>query len=143
MVYHIKHNVIFHCDSAKVYEAISTQEGIQKWWTVDTIVVPEIGGMAEFIFGDRYHNKMEITDLKPGKRVAWYCLEGDEEWIGTDFTFELEETKGQTILRFGHNNWKSQTDFFAHCNFQWGKYLISLKNYCETGFGDPFKPDNN
>ena len=143
MVYHIKHNVLFHCSANKVYNAISTPEGIQGWWTVDTIIVPEVGGMAEFIFGEKYHNKMEITDLQPDKRVAWHCVEGDQEWIGTDFTFELEGKDDHTLLRFGHNNWKSQTDFFAHCNFQWGRYMISLKKYCETGSGDPFNPHVN
>ena len=137
---HIRHNVLIDCKPEKIFEALTTKNGIQGWWTIDTVIEPKIGSTAEFIFGSRYHNKMKITDLQPGKRVAWSCYEGDREWIGTDFTFDLEEKEGETLLRFGQNNWNAQTDFYAYCNFQWGKYMVSLKNYCETGIGKPFDP---
>lgn len=136
----IRHNIIIDCYPGQVYEALTTKKGIQGWWTPDTVIEPEIGSVSEFIFGERYHNKMKITDLQPYKRITWLCLEGDREWIGTDFVFDLEEKQGKTLLRFGQNNWKEQTDFYAHCNFQWGQYMISLKNYCETGIGKPFIP---
>ena len=138
MTTHIRHIITIKCPPEKVYKALTTKEGIQGWWTVDTVIEPKINSIAEFIFGDRYHNKMVITDLQANKRVAWYCLEGDKEWIGTDFTFDMEEKDGQTVLRFGQNNWKEPTDFYAICNFQWGQYMVSLKNYCETGKGSPF-----
>ena len=134
----IRHNVFIDCKPEKIFEALTTKKGIQGWWTIDTVIESKIGSTAEFIFGNRYHNKMKITDLQPGKRVAWSCFEGDREWIGTDFTFDLEEKEGETLLRFGQNNWKAQTDFYAFCNFQWGQYMVSLKNYCETGNGKPF-----
>ena len=64
---------------------------------------------------------------------------GDEQWVGTEFHFEISEENGDTLLRFGHINWTDQTEFFGHCNFQWGRYLMSLKKYCETGKGEPFE----
>ena len=137
---HIKHNLMIDCKPEKVYNALTTEKGIQGWWTADTIIEPRIGSIAEFIFGSRYHNKMKITDLQPDKRVAWLCMEGNHEWVGTDFTFDIENTEGKTLLRFGHNNWKELSDFYAHCNFQWGRYMVSLKNYCEKGTGQPFHP---
>lgn len=96
------------------------------------------GGFAEFKFGDRYHNKMNIVKLIPNKIVEWECIEGDNEWIGTNFVFDLEEKDGDTILRFTHDNWKEETDFFASCNYHWGYYMQSLKQYCESGSGTPF-----
>lgn len=97
-----------------------------------------IGGTVEFVFGERYYIKMKITKLRDNKTVGWECLEGDKEWIGTAFLFDLEEKDGNTILRFSHSNWKEETDFFASCNFNWGYYLNSLKQYCEKGEGMPF-----
>ena len=76
-----------------------------------------------------------------GNFASWHCLEGDPEWIGTDISFDLEEKDEETILRFTHT-WREITEFYAHCNFQWGKYLVSLKEYCETGKGFPFNPIN-
>lgn len=139
---HIKHTLNIQSKPGTVYNAITTQEGIQNWWTVDTRIKPEIGIISEFIFGDRYHNKMKIVDLQPNTRVEWHCLEADPEWIDTSIIFELKSShKEQTLLRFSHKNWQEATDFYAHCNFQWGKYMMSLKNYCETGTGNPFMPD--
>lgn len=137
----ITHNLVIHCRPEKVYLAIATQEGVRNWWTVQTEIISEAGGTAEFRFGDKYYIKMEITELEPQQKVGWKCVQGDEQWVGTDFSFELEAQNGDTFLRFGHLNWDAQTEFFGHCNFQWAKYLLSLKEYCETGQGHPFIPD--
>jgi len=134
----IKHYLVIKTVAEKVYTALSKTEGLCGWWTVEAKVDERVGGTAEFIFGEHYHNKMKITNLLNSKKVEWKCIEGDKEWIGTTFLFDLEEKDESTILRFSHNNWKEETDFFASCNYNWGYYLKSLKQYCETGEGTPF-----
>ena len=134
----IKHYLVIKAVAEKVYTALSKTEGLCGWWTVEAQADERVGGTAEFIFGERYYNKMKITNLLNSKKVEWKCLEGDKEWIGTTFLFDLEEKDESTILRFSHNNWKEETDFFASCNYNWGYYLKSLKQYCETGEGTPF-----
>lgn len=135
---HIRHNLTISTPPETVYKAVTIKTGIQGWWTDDIKIEPTVGSIAEFNFGDRYHNEMKIVDLQPNKRVEWHCIEADPEWVDTTITFELEENKGKTYLRFGHNNWKKLTNFYAHCNYQWGRYMNSLKCYCETGNGNPF-----
>jgi uncharacterized protein YndB with AHSA1/START domain len=135
----IKHYLIIKAPPEKVYMAVTTTEGIKGWWTLDTIVDEKVGGVAEFIFGERYHNKMQITVLEQNKRVEWKCFKGDKEWIDTTFEFDIEENGMDTVLRFTHGNWKEETDFFAHCNYQWSYYMRSLASYCEKGEGTPFK----
>ena len=135
----IKHYLIIESSPQKVYEAITTKHGFANWWTPKTKIVNKTGDINIFDFGNRYHNEMKIIDLQPNKRVEWECLVGDKEWIGTKLIFELEEKDNETILRFTHSNWKAETDFFASCNFEWGYYMRSLKSYCETGAGTPFK----
>jgi len=134
----IKHYLLIKGSWESVQCAITKTGGLRGWWTVEAKADEKIGGTAEFIFGDRYFNKMKITNLEPDNKLEWECLEGDKEWIGTTFLFDLEEKDGSTILRFSHNNWKEETDFFASCNYNWGYYLRSLKQYCETGEGTPF-----
>jgi len=134
----IKHYLIINSPPEEVYNAITKTEGLKNWWTVGAKADEKIDGTAEFIFGERYHNKMKIINLQDNKIVEWECLEGDKEWIGTTFLFDLEEKDGSTILRFSHNKWREETDFFASCNFNWGYYMNSLKQYCETGEGTPF-----
>jgi len=134
----IKHYLIVRSSPEEIYKALTTKEGAANWWTAQTEIGSKVGDMNIFDFGEIYHNKMKIVDLKPTSRVKWECLEGDKEWIGTNFLFDLEEKDGDTILRFTHGNWKEETDFFASCNYHWGYYLRSLKLYCETGSGTPF-----
>jgi hypothetical protein len=40
---------------------------------------------------------------------------------------------------FTHADWAAQTLFYASCNFNWGLYMKSLKDYCESGKGKPWK----
>lgn len=135
----IKHYLVIKASPGKVYKAISTTNGLRRWWTAEANADDQVGGFAEFTFGKQYYNKMKITKLIPDKIVKWECLEGNAEWIGTTFHFYLEEKDGSTILRFIHGNWKDETDFFASCNYHWGYYMRSLAYYCEKGEGTPFK----
>jgi len=134
---------IFHLLNIKapvstVYEALTEQKGLSGWWTKETKASPKEGSVAEFIFGERYHNKMMISRLIRDKEVSWICTQADPEWSGTRIRFILLPDSNSTRLKFSHANWKESTDFFGHCNFQWGRYLVSLKHYCETGKGNPF-----
>jgi uncharacterized protein YndB with AHSA1/START domain len=138
----IRHLVTIRATPATIYGALTQQEGLAGWWTKQTVAEPLVGSFAEFRFGDRYYNKMRVTKLEPDSRVAWLCLEGDEQWIDTTFTFELEPQGDQTVLRFTHGHWRETTDFFASCNYHWGIYMRSLKAFCEKGQGDPFEADD-
>lgn len=134
----LRHLVVIEAPARTVYRAITEQEGIAGWWTRDTVAEPKVGTVAEFTFGDRYHNEMRIVALEDDSRVEWECLVGDPEWVGTRLVFSLEENEGRTTVRFSHGGWRDMTDFFASCNFNWGFYMRSLKSYCETGEGEPF-----
>lgn len=138
----LKHLVTINAPAAAVYRALTEQEGLAGWWTVQTIARPEVGYLIDFRFGRHYHNQMEITRLEPEKRVEWICRKGEDEWVGTTYVFDLEaQPEGGTVVRFTHSDWRETTDFFARCNTIWGRYMESLKQYCETGRGNPFSPD--
>jgi uncharacterized protein YndB with AHSA1/START domain len=137
----IRHYLLIDAPPDKVYEAVTTQAGLAAWWTGQTVARPAVDAVIEFRFGERYYNKMRVTALEESHRVEWECLEGDEQWVGTTFVFDLEDREGQTVLRFTHGQWREATDFFASCNYHWGYYLRSLKLYCETGTGTPFREE--
>jgi uncharacterized protein YndB with AHSA1/START domain len=50
----IKHYLIIKAPPEKVYEAVTTTGGIKGWWTLDAIADEKVGGVAEFIFGERF-----------------------------------------------------------------------------------------
>ncbi|MDN5200899.1 SRPBCC domain-containing protein [Fulvivirgaceae bacterium BMA10] len=137
----IKHLVKIKASPEKVYKAITTQDGLIAWWTPQVEAAPFLGSIAKFGFGSTYYKKMKIKDLAMNKRVEWDCLEAVEEWIGTKIIFTLEKTEAGSTLRFEHNDWEGFSDMFSQCSFDWGRFLMSLKKYCETGEGKPYPLD--
>lgn len=135
---HIRHYLVIKAPVQKVYEAITTQDGLSKWWTKEAIAKPEEGFLNEFFFAKDDHQKMRVTHLDTNKAVHWTCEEGDPEWVNTKFSFELAEKDGKTILQFAHKDWREATDFYASCNYHWGYFMHSLKKLCETGQGTPY-----
>jgi len=135
----IQHMLLIDVPVERVYMAITDQDGLAAWWTAQVVAKPEVGSVAEFAFGDRYHTSMRIAALEPSREVRWECIAGDDEWVGTKIVFDLEKRGEQTLLRFHHTDWRGMTDFFASCNYNWGFYMRSLKTYCETGKGEPFE----
>ncbi|HEV8285889.1 MAG TPA: SRPBCC domain-containing protein [Chitinophagaceae bacterium] len=132
----IRHKLVIKTSSEKVYEAITTQEGLANWWCKQTTAKPEVGFVNTFTFGN-LKNEMKVTELTPNKRVEWHCNISIDEWVNTNISFDLEEKDGRTILRFAHSGWRAATDFFDACNYDWARFMTSLKSFCETGSGTP------
>jgi len=142
----ILHRLGIHAPLPKVYSALSTIAGVSNWWTEETSGDEHIGGKIQFLFRDddggvKGKMRAEIKELKPSTRVCWQCIEGPAEWIGTDITFDLSEQDGQTIVIFGHRNWKEEGEFMSHCSMKWATFLLSLREYVETGKGKPAPRD--
>jgi len=156
----IRHEILIGASAEKVYEAITSQEGLSAWWTPGTKAEHEDNSIARFRFGPEYFKEMKITELKPSLRVKWVCIAGAEEWIGTTIFFELQSGDRKTLLDshpelqdqlqqqldggkttlviFHHDDWKDYTSMFAECNYTWARFLRSLKLLCETGKGRPW-----
>lgn len=132
----IRINVTIKTAPEKVYHALSTEKGLSSWWAKQTTARSEIGFVNTFTFGD-FRNEMKVIDLDPNKRVEWQCIQSIDEWMGTHIIFALEDKNGKTLLRFAHSGWKAVTDTFAGCTYDWGRFMTSLKSYCETGTGTP------
>ena len=56
--------------------------------------------------------------------------------------FPLRQTRfWQTVIVFGHRNWREAVEFMAHCSMKWATFLLSLRELVETGRGKP-SPDD-
>ena len=142
----IIHRIGIKSSAAKVYKALSTIKGLANWWTEEVEGDEEKGGKIKFTFrsgtGDIMGEMvMEVQELNPQKDIRWRCIDGPAEWIGTDITFELSQQDDQTIIIFGHRNWREAVEFTAHCSMKWAVFLLSLREYVETGKGKPSPHD--
>jgi uncharacterized protein YndB with AHSA1/START domain len=153
----IHHELYIAATAEEVYHALTHQTALSAWWTPGAKGISETYAVLRFYFGDDYFKEMKIMELKPAEYVEWLCIAGAEEWLDTTISFRLEPgskeylaTKHQeitdqlnqstqqnegTLLMFRHDNWKEDSSMFAECNYTWGRFLSSLKLYCETGTG--------
>jgi len=142
----IIHRIGIKSSAKQVYNAISTIKGLSNWWTEKVEGDEKAGGKITFRFFTKAEKEigkmvMEVQELTPEKYVRWRCTDGPAEWIGTDVTFELSEQDNQIIIIFGHRNWREEVEFMAHCSMKWAVFLLSLREYVETGKGRPSPVD--
>lgn len=120
----------------RVFEALTTVEGLSSWWTTDTSGEGGIGGVLRFRFGAGGFD-MKVLELEPGRHVLWEVVDGPAEWIGTHVNWELRYEDDQTTVLFSHQGWKEPVEFMHHCSTKWAIYLMSMKSLLETGTGAP------
>lgn len=137
MAHAIKH--LFHISAPreKVYEALTNISGLGQWWTAETTGNAGEGGTIQFRFGGQGPD-MKVTSLQPNEKVSWECVESPHGWVGNTLSFMLDDNDGKTRVRFAHEGWQQEDDFYAICTFTWGRYMESLRQYCQTGKGEGF-----
>ena len=137
----ILHRVEMKSSPADAYRALATIEGLASWWTTDTRGTSKVGDVIEFRFGTRGHMDMRVLELETGKRVLWQVVDGPKEWIGTKISFDLKQNGDFTGVSFKHQGWKEPIEFMHHCSTKWASYMLSLKQFLETGTGSAFPDD--
>ena len=138
----IRHRVGIKAPQEDVYKAVATREGVATWWTRTVEGDSTPGGQLRFFFGyPQPAATMEIRELTPNERVVWRCVQGPDEWVNTDLTFEVKSADGETALVFTHASWREPVEFMNHCSTKWAIFLMSLKQLVETGAGAPAPHD--
>jgi uncharacterized protein YndB with AHSA1/START domain len=135
------HRIDIAASGQKIYDAITTEEGIRAWWTNDVKMEAKAGGQALFGFQNHFIVfQMRIEELTPPLLVRWKCVESNSpDWIGTTQEFRLEpQNDRETLLKFCHGDWRSGGDHCYYCNTTWGHLLVNLKNYTERGVKNPY-----
>jgi uncharacterized protein YndB with AHSA1/START domain len=125
----------------RVYDALTTVDGLAAWWTDDTKGSGTVGGTLEFRFPPIGGFDMEVIEAQPGKQVTWRVVDGPEEWMGTTIDWSLSQSDGYTIVLFRHQGWREPVEFMHHCSTKWATFLLSLKSLLETGTGAPAPRD--
>jgi uncharacterized protein YndB with AHSA1/START domain len=137
----IRHRVGIRGSAVDIYELLTTDSGLSKWWTSDTRGAGEAGSTIEFRFGDNGPDFV-VIELIPGRLVRWrHSGDVPEDWKGSEVSFELREDRKQTVVNFSHYNWAKSDAFLAHCSTKWGVFMMSLKSCIETGKGQPWPDD--
>lgn len=137
----ILHRVGITAPRHAVFEALTTPAGLARWWTEDTQGDGDEGGVLAFRFGEAGGFDMKVLEVAPDDRVLWEVIDGPEEWIGTQVSWDLRTAGDYTIVMFAHRGWREPVEFMHHCSTKWATFLMSLKSLLETGTGAPAPRD--
>ncbi|WP_186328673.1 SRPBCC domain-containing protein [Bacillus sp. X1(2014)] len=147
-------NYSFPVSVEKLYEVVSTGEGVRKWWTQFANIGSEIGSTAEFRFPKAgFYVRAEISALHPNKLVEWKVFDSMHpeasgfsnlrDWEGTIIRFEMEEVSEEnSILKFSHIGLIEELECYRVCEKGWTSYLSSLQQLLVSGAGNPYKVDS-
>jgi uncharacterized protein YndB with AHSA1/START domain len=134
------HQITIAAPPERVFEAITTREGFLGWWTDDAQAEPAIGSVDEFGFFHRsvvFH--MRVDALDPPHHLHWTCIDGPEEWVGTEIDFRLgPDGRGGTVAHFQHGGWRTTSGHFPTSNTTWGHLMHRLKAYAEGREPGPY-----
>ena len=56
--------------------------------------------------------------------------------------YDLEENGEKTRVRYSYEGFSEMDDAYANMNYSSGKYLESLRQFCQTGVGEAFGSAN-
>ena len=127
----ILHRVGIAAEPARVFETLTTGEGIKNWWSSETQGDASEGGAFQF-----RKNRLEVVHADPSL-VVWHYSGPAEDWAGTEIRFRLEWRDDQTFVLFSHEGWREPNEFMHHCSTKWATFLLSLKDLVEIGKGRP------
>jgi len=135
----IIHFLRIHAAPEKVFHALTTEEALRGWWST-AVDVDRKQDIVHFHFAGDFNPYMKVTKAQENRLVEWECVAGHDNWKANTFSFELREVQGETGLMFVQVYAQELTDeVYGTYNYNWGYYLHSLKLFCETGAGTPFK----
>jgi uncharacterized protein YndB with AHSA1/START domain len=146
------HQVWMSAPIGKVYGAISSADGLGRWWAPHTATrTPEGLVLAHNPGPEHGEVQMKVVETVPDRRVEWEIISTHPRrspasaWTGTRVVFELSERENpgarlgiehagprMTVLEFRHRGWDEQSEYLGFCNFAWGATLLMLKEWCES-----------
>ncbi|EPG76019.1 hypothetical protein LEP1GSC058_0335 [Leptospira fainei serovar Hurstbridge str. BUT 6] len=105
----ILHRVGIDSPIQKVFEGITSINGLRRWWVTDTKGDAESNSTILFGFAN-----MKVIELQPYESVKWKCIQGPGKWLDTEVKFRFEYKENQTFVIFTHANWKEPVEFMHH-----------------------------
>lgn len=139
----IYHDFTINVSTEQVFEAISTPEGLNNWWTLRCSGNPKINEEYNFYFAEEYNWFAKVSKYSKNKELEFAITHAMLEWMPTRFGFRLKETANAvTYVEFYHENWKEISQEFRIASYCWANLLRQMKQYLEEGLITPFEKRN-
>jgi len=135
----IVHQLTIATDARAIRTAVTTEDGLAAFWTDQVRAEPTVGSKAWFGFGPNAEVQFtfEVAAIDDD-HIAWKCIDGPDEWVGTTVTWQLTPGDGGTTVRFEHKGWRSADGELGQCSFVWAQILHRLEGYVIEGTREPY-----
>jgi len=119
---------------------------VRGWWSEDIVGRTDaVGAEFDYRYKDVHRARIRVTELVPGRRVAWLILENHfsftedaTEWTGTRVVFDIGPKGARTEVRMTHEGLVPAYECYDICTDGWGTYVNgSLRALIATGRGRP------
>ena len=135
----IYHDFPINAPLQRVYEAVSTPQGLDAWWTQRCTGQPVEGAEYELGFGPGYDWRARVTRLMPATEFELELTRADPDWLGTRVGFHLGGREGVTDVRFYHTGWPTPNEHWRISCYCWAMYLRILRRHLEHGESVPYE----
>jgi hypothetical protein len=127
-------------------EAFTAVLNVRGWWSGlfnETFEgsSEKIGDAFAFRAGDGLHySKQQLTELVPGKKVAWLVTESNlsflsnpKEWEGTELHFDISAEGNGSRIVFTHAGLTPEAECYDSCAPAWTQYIGERLKHAITG----------
>lgn len=120
------------------YNALTTNEGLQSWWTENIEINDNLVIMRYGENGITVMKQVEVTPFTSVELLVVsqnFLVEGTEktdEWLGTKIIFKIKNNPDSSVtLDFAHEGLTPELACYGVCTDEWNIALERLKDYLE------------
>jgi uncharacterized protein YndB with AHSA1/START domain len=120
----------------KVFEAISTPQGLASWMVARAVLPARTGAKYELEFEGGWRHQGTVQGLHAGRSIALTWAWDGVPLKGTVLTLSVLSKKGGALFRLVHRGFpreKKWIDLYGVSEWGWTYYGMNLKSVLETG----------
>ncbi len=129
----IKHDFPVFASPQRVYDAFTTPDGLDTWWSLTSRGKPDVGEVYNLGFGPGYDWKAVVNIAVRDEAFELEFTDADPEWIGSKVGCRLSGDSERTNFEFYHTGWPEESEHYRISTFCWAMYLRIMKRNIEHG----------
>ena len=135
----ILHELTIEAEPPRIFETITTPEGLDQWWTHSSCGEPQLGSTYTLGFGPEYNWEAKVTRCVENEEFELELVEASDDWIGTRVGFRVAPLGDHAQVSFWHTGWREETHHLAASSYCWAMYLRILRQHVESGTVVPYE----
>jgi uncharacterized protein YndB with AHSA1/START domain len=123
-----------------LFDALTNVSGLAAWWTPAT-GSGDTGGELSFFMNSPEPLVIHVDEATRPTSVQWTVTDCPflPDWVGTRPAFTITPVEDDASeLQFRHHGLAPELDCIEMCTRSWDHFMVSLRDYVETGRGMPF-----